>query len=108
MFQDVAKLDWDHVRNVAMEYEPVMRQKWSRYLEEIQGSSALPKPLPSLPNLPSLSFKLSEEEPRVLKQHNRPRRRRRRRITRHPRLQRPHRNRLRPLLRRLHLFVLEN
>lgn len=37
MFQDVAKLDWDHVRNVAMEYEPVLKQKWPRYLDEIQG-----------------------------------------------------------------------
>ena len=42
MFQDVAKLDWSHVREVAMEYEPVMKQKWPRYLEEIKGTSHTP------------------------------------------------------------------
>lgn len=38
MFQDTANLDWDKVRGVAMTYEPVMRQKWPHYLEEIQGN----------------------------------------------------------------------
>lgn len=48
MFQDVARLNWGHVKEVAMEYEPVMKQKWPRYLEEIKGS-ALPLPTLSLP-----------------------------------------------------------
>ena len=38
MFKDTAHLDWPQVREVAMTYEPVLAEKWPRYLEEMKGT----------------------------------------------------------------------
>jgi len=37
MFIGTAKMSWDKVHELAMEFEPVMRRKWPDYLEEMSG-----------------------------------------------------------------------
>lgn len=37
MFRESSKMDWPRVREVAMDFEPVLRQKWPQYVEEMQG-----------------------------------------------------------------------
>jgi hypothetical protein len=39
MFMATAKMDWDKVRGVAMDFEPVIQQKWPHYHEEMKGES---------------------------------------------------------------------
>lgn len=39
MFKDTAKMDWAQVRELAMNgYEPVIREKWPHYHEEMRGA----------------------------------------------------------------------
>ncbi|EME84749.1 uncharacterized protein MYCFIDRAFT_187638 [Pseudocercospora fijiensis CIRAD86] len=37
MFSTTAKLSWPEVRNLASDFEPVIRKKWPEYLEEMSG-----------------------------------------------------------------------
>jgi isopenicillin-N N-acyltransferase like protein len=37
MFAKTSKMEWDRVREVAMTFEPVLKQKWPEYLEEMRG-----------------------------------------------------------------------
>jgi len=34
-------MNWSKVRELAMEFEPVIRRKWPSYLEEIKGNPIL-------------------------------------------------------------------
>ncbi|KAK5171367.1 uncharacterized protein LTR77_004511 [Saxophila tyrrhenica] len=37
MFQTSSKLEWPQVRQIAMDFEPNLRRKWPRYVDEMQG-----------------------------------------------------------------------
>lgn len=39
LFKETAKLEWPKVQAIALEFEPVLRQKWPAYLEEMEGAS---------------------------------------------------------------------
>ena len=37
LFQQTAKMDWNKVRELGIQFETVVRRKWPAYLEEMQG-----------------------------------------------------------------------
>ncbi|GAB7361411.1 hypothetical protein MBLNU230_g1467t1 [Neophaeotheca triangularis] len=37
LFQEAAKYEWSKVQQTALEFEPIVRDKWPQYLEEMQG-----------------------------------------------------------------------
>lgn len=37
LFKKTTKLDWAQVRSLAMDFEPVIKEKWPAYLAEMQG-----------------------------------------------------------------------
>ena len=37
LFQKSAKKDWSEVRELAMSFEPTIRENWPKYLEEMEG-----------------------------------------------------------------------
>ena len=39
MFKETSKMGWYQVREIARTYEPVIREKWPDYLEEMTGLS---------------------------------------------------------------------
>lgn len=41
MFQRTAQMGWPQVRELASEFEPVLREKWPAYLEEIEGTTTI-------------------------------------------------------------------